>query len=161
MNHRAMKRQMLYLRVAALLVGAALKLPAQSATTNLVAITIVGFTPAEIVRLIQPPVISIEAQSSIAGLDKVVHFSPGNLKISPFTIERNYSPADASWRNWANSPTGEPTRHATLAFLASPGNVVNTLEFLDCWPVGYSIGPNTQGVLVERLTLRPEWIPWP
>lgn len=156
-----MKRPIFLLGIAVVLVGAALKLPAQSATTNLVAVTIVGFTPAEIVRLVQPPVISVDTEQDTPGVDKVVHYSPGHLRISTFVIERAYSPADASWRNWANSTSEPPLRHAALAFLASPGNVVNTLEFLDCWPVGYSIGPNAQGVIVERLTLHPEWIPWP
>lgn len=156
-----MKRLKLSLWLAGILVNAPFGLSAQSGPTNLVAITIVGFTPAEIVRLVQPPVISIDPNAQPTGLDKVVHYSPGHLRISTFVIERTYSPADASWRNWATSSSEPPPRHATLAFLASPGNVLNTLEFLDCWPVGYAIGPNTQGVLVERLTLRPQWIPWP
>jgi hypothetical protein len=135
-------------------------LVAQDAQTNLVAVTIVGFPPAEIVRLVQTPVISMRYIRKSDGIFGYLVYQSDGATISPFIIERNYSPAFPTWRQWFNvADTAQGPRNATIAFLASPGNVVNTLEFMECFPIAYSIGPDATGVLKERLTIQPSWLP--
>ncbi len=132
---------------------------AQSANTNLVTATIVGMPPAEIVRLITPLVVETGVNKLwLAGSTNVPVEIP-LPKIRTFTIERDYSPSKPEWRQWYNDDSGGQFRNAALAFLASPGNVINTLEFLNCLPQDYAIGPGTNGVVVERLTIQPTALP--
>jgi hypothetical protein len=154
-----MNRLKLALSVGTILAAIAPGLRAQSPPTNFVAITIVGLPPAEIVRLTKPPLVEIEVTVITAGANTNAVSMIGKPKISSFTIERDYSATKPEWRQWYNASDSGLLRHATLAFVASPGNVVNTLEFLDCAPQQYSVGPSTNGIVVERLTIQPSALP--
>jgi hypothetical protein len=146
--------------LVALCVSMSSSLVAQGVQTNIVAVTIVGFPPAEIVRLVRTPTISIETALIEIAPGTTILLPSRKTTISPFIIERNYSPLAPTWRQWFNlAGTSQGPRNATIAFLASPGNVVNTLEFVECYPIGHSIGPDASGVLKERLTIQPRWLP--
>jgi hypothetical protein len=132
---------------------------AQSTNTNLVAATIVGMPPAELVRLITPLVVETGVTTTWIGANTNPTVTIERAKIGTFTIERDYSPSKPEWRQWINDDGGGQLRNAALAFLASPGNVINTLEFLDCVPQNYAVGPGTNGVVVERLTIQPTALP--
>ena len=132
---------------------------AQSTNTNLVVITIVGMPPAEVVRLMTPLVVETGVQLAWMGVGTNATVTFNLSKVRTFTIERDYSSAKPEWCQWYNDNSAGQLRNAAVAFLAEPGIVINRLEFLDCLPQDYSIGPNTNGVVVERLTVQPTALP--
>ncbi len=132
---------------------------AQSTNTNLVVITIVGMPPAEVVRLMTPLVVETGVQLAWAGVGTNATVTFKAATVRTFTIERDYSSAKPEWRQWYSDNSAGQVRNAAIAFLAEPGIVINTLQFLDCLPQAYSIGPNTNGVVVERLTVQPTALP--
>ena len=132
---------------------------AESLTTHLVGTAIGGGPPAEFVRLMTALVVETGVQLAWLGVGTNATVTFNLSKVRPFTMERDYSSAKPEWRQWYNDNSAGQLRNAAVAFLAEPGIVINRLEFLDCLPQDYSIGPNTNGVVVERLTVQPTALP--